>query len=335
MSNSNEEASIRLLGKITLLIPILEQNLSLQLEVKRKIDETLYDYEIQSKCTDLVASDIEEKAAIFLACKRLEGLSEKTIENYRLFLNKLDQFFTKPCSTISTMDLRMFLAIMSKCKQASTVNGYITTLKGFFGWLQAEEYILKNPAYLLKQTKIPKVIREPFKAENVEKLRESCKTEKEKCLFELLDSTACRISELDDIKLEDINFAERSIKVTGKGDKQRIVYFSTKAKIHIQEYLKIRKGESEYLFISDKSPHQHIRVRALQLILSKIKKRADVKERVHCHKFRRTQATRLLNSGMRIEAVQGILGHTTPSTTQIYAQLSQENLRNEYRKLVI
>ena len=335
MSNLNEEASVRLLGRLTLLLPMLEQNFSLQLEAKKVIDETLYDYEVQSKCTDLVTTDIEEKACVYIACKRLEGLSEKTLKNYTLFLIKLNQFFNKPCSTVETMDLRMFLAILGKGKQATTINGYITMLKGFFGWLQAEEYILKNPAYLLKQTKVPRVIQEPYKAENLEKLRESCKTEREKCLFELLDSTACRISELDDIKLEDINFPERSIVVTGKGNKQRVVYFSTKAKLHIQKYLETREGESEYLFIAEKGKHQHIKVRALQLIIGKIKKRAEVQERVHCHKFRRTQATRLLNSGMRIEGVQGILGHTTPATTQIYAQLSQENLKNEYRKLVI
>lgn len=335
MSSLNEEASIRLLGRLTLLLPVLEQNFSLQLEVKKVIDETLYDYEITSKCTDLITSDIEEKAAIYLACKRLEGLSQKTLENYRLFLNKLDQFFTRPCSTIETMDLRMFLAVLGKGKQPTTVNGYITMLKGFFGWLQAEEYILKNPAFKLKQTKVPRVIQQPYNPENLEKLREACETQREKALFELLDSTACRISEIDNIRLCDINWQERSIKVTGKGNKERIVYFSTKAKLHIQEYLNTRLGESEFLFISEKIPYQHIKVRALQLIVAKIKKRADVQERVHCHKFRRTQATRLLNSGMRIEGVQGILGHTTPSTTQIYAQLSQENLKNEYRKLVI
>jgi integrase/recombinase XerD len=233
------------------------------------------------------------------------------------------------------MDLRMFLALMSKGKQASTVNGYITMLKGFFGWLQSEEYILNNPAYKLKQTKVPRIIREPYKAENVERLREACKTEREKALFELLDSTACRISELDDIKIEDINWQEQSIKVFGKGSKERVVYFSTKAKLHMQEYLNTREGESEYLFISERGSHKHIKVRALQLIISKIKDRAAIDERVHCHKFRRTQATRLLNQGMRIEGVQGILGHTTPTTTQIYAQLSQENLRNEYRRLVV
>ena len=335
MSNLNEEASIRLLGKLTLLLPVLDQNLSLQLEAKRVIDETLYNYEVQTKCTDLVASDIEEKAHIYLACKTLEGLSSKTIKNYRLFLIKLDQFFTKPCSTIQTMDLRMFLAVLGNGKQATTVNGYITMLKGFFGWLQAEEYLLKNPAFQLKQTKVPRVILQGYKAENVEKLRESCKTEREKTLFELLDSTACRISELDNIKLDDINWQEKSIIVNGKGQKERIVYFSTKAKMHMQKYINTRQGESEYLFIAERGTYHHIKVRALQLIIVKIKDRAGVEERVHCHKFRRTQATRLLNQGMRIEGVQGILGHSTPSTTQIYAQLSQENLRNEYRKLVV
>lgn len=135
MSNLNEEVSIKLIGKITLLFPNLEIDLQKQLEVKKIIDETLYDYEVQTKCTDLVASDIEEKAKLYLACKMLEGLSNKTIYNYKLFLEKLDQYFTKPCSTISTMDLRMFIALLGKGKQASTVNGYITYLKNFFGWL--------------------------------------------------------------------------------------------------------------------------------------------------------------------------------------------------------
>ncbi|MBZ9690697.1 tyrosine-type recombinase/integrase [Clostridium sp. M14] len=310
MSNLNEEVSIKLVGKLTLLLPFLEQKLDMQLEVKKVIDETLYSYEVQSKCTDLVCSDIEEKAQIYLACKKLEGLSSKTLYNYRLFLNKLDQYFTKPCSTISTMDLRMFLALLGKGKQASTINGYITYLKNFFGWLQNEEYIIKNPAFKLKQTKVPRVILQGYKAENLEKLREGCKTEREKALFELLDSTACRISEIDNIKIEDINWSEQSIKVTGKGD-------------------------SDSLFISEKAPHQPIGTRALQLIIKKIKDRTDVAERVHAHKFRRTQATRLLNQGMRIEGVQGILGHTTPTTTQVYAQLTQENLKNEYRRLVV
>lgn len=333
MSNLSEEVSIKLTGKITLLFPELGVNLDKQLKVKKIIDETLYDYEVQTKSKELITSDIEEKVQLYLACKKLEGLSSKTLYNYKLFLNKLNMFFAKPCSTISTMDLRMFLSVMEKGKQASTVNGYITYLKNFFGWLQNEEYILKNPAAKLKQTKVPKVILQGYKADNLERLREACITEKQKCLFELLDSTACRISEIDNIRIEDINWQEQSIVVTGKGNKQRIVYFSTRAKLHLKAYIGDRT--EGYIFISDKAPHQHIKVRALQLILSKIKKKAGVNERVHCHKFRRTQATFLLNSGMTIQGVQKLLGHTSPDTTQRYAQLSQENLKNEYKRLVV
>ncbi|MGN2339406.1 tyrosine-type recombinase/integrase [Clostridium cagae] len=335
MSNLNEEVSVKLVGKITLLFPQLEIDLQKQLEVKHAIDETLYDYEVQTKCTDLVASDIEEKAQLYLACKKLEGLSPKTLNNYKLFLIKLNMYFAKPCSTIGTMDLRMFLALLGKGKQPSTVNGYITCLKNFFGWLQNEEYIIKNPAFRLKQTKVPKVVRQGYKAENLEKLREACKTEREKALFELLDSTACRISEIQNIKLPDINWHEKSIKVLGKGSKERIVYFSTRAKLALENYIKDRSDNNNSLFISKKFKNKTIGVRSLQNIIKKIYERSGVTERVHAHKFRRTQATRLLNQGMRIEGVQGILGHTTPTTTQIYAQLSQENLKNEYRRLVV
>ncbi|NFO55897.1 integrase [Clostridium botulinum] len=335
MSNLNEEVSIKLIGKLTLLLPMLEVDLKKQLEIKHVIDETLYDYDVQTKCTDLVTSDIEEKAALYLACKKLEGLSPKTLNNYKLFLIKLNMYFTKPCSTIGTMDLRMFLALLGKGKQPSTVNGYITCLKNFFGWLQNEEYIIKNPAFRLKQTKVPKVVRQGYKAENLEKLREACKTEREKALFELLDSTACRISEIQNIKLSDINWHEKSIKVLGKGSKERIVYFSTRAKLALENYIKDRSDNNNSLFISKKFKNKTIGVRSLQNIIKKIYERSGVTERVYAHKFRRTQATRLLNQGMRIEGVQGILGHTTPTTTQIYAQLSQENLKNEYRRLVV
>lgn len=331
----NEELSIKLLGKLTLEFPSLEIDIKKQLNIKKIIDEVLYDYEITTKCTKLTTSDILERAKLYIACKNLEGLSKKTLKNYSLFLNKLDMFFNKPCSTISTMDLRMFLSVYGKGKQASTINGYITYLKCFFGWLQDEEYIIKNPAKKLAFTKVPKLILQGYKPDNLEKLRFACVTVKEKAFFELLESTACRISEISNLTLDNINFADKSMKVTGKGNKQRIVYFSTKAKLSIEEYLKVRKGDSNYLFTSDHAPYQPIKTRALQLILKRIQKRSGVEERVHCHKFRRTQATYLLNSGMSLPGVQRILGHESPETTQRYAQLTQENLKNEYKRLVI
>lgn len=330
----NEEASIRITGRITLLINQLEQDLPLQIEVKNAIDEILYDYEVQTKCTSLITSDILQKAQLYIAVKKLEGLSEQTLYNYSLFLHHFNEFFTKPCSTITTMDLRMYLSSIGQGKKANTINGYITCMKNFFGWLQNEGYLIENPAAKLKPSKVPKIILEGYKADNLEKLRDACKTIREKALFELLESTACRISEIINLKISDISWSEQSAKVTGKGNKQRIVYFSTRAKLAIQSYLESRNSPCENIFISEKFPYRAVKARAVQLVISKIKKRSGVDERVHAHKFRRTQATHLLNSGMSLQGVQKILGHESPETTQRYAQISQENLKNEYKRLV-
>lgn len=225
--NCNEEVSIKLVGRLTLLLDNLQQDLSLQREVKRIIDSTLYEYEVMPKCTSLSTSDIEEKSRLYVACKKLEGLSNKTLYNYMLFLKGFDEYFHKPCSTITTMDLRIFLDFKSKGKKASTVNNYITNLKNFFGWLQNEEYIVSNPAAKLKLAKTPKLILEGYKSDNLERLRDACKDIREKAIFELIESTACRVSEISTATIDNINWAERSLKVKGKGNKEREVYFST------------------------------------------------------------------------------------------------------------
>lgn len=334
MSNLNEELSVRLVGKLTLLLPELEINLQKQIDIKKMIDSILYEYEVATKCTSLSTSDIKEKARLYIACKKLEGLSDKTLKNYIGFLSWLDQYFNKPCSTITTMDLRMFLDYKSKGKMASTVNGYITYLKNFFTWLQDEEYIISNPARKLKSTKVPKLIKEAYKSESLERMRDACITIRDKALFEVLESTACRISEISTIRLDKINWSEKSVKVHGKGNKERIVYFSTRAKIYMLKYLETRDIESPYLFIASKKPYANLGPRSIQRTLKEIKERSGVEEKVYAHKFRRTQATHLLNSGMSLQGVQKFLGHESPETTQRYAQISQENLKNEYKRLV-
>lgn len=332
--NCNEEVSIKLVGKLTLLFNNLQQDLPLQREVKRIIDNTLYEYEVTSKCTSIATSDIESKARLYIACKRLEGLSNKTLYNYMLFLKGFNEYFHKPCSTITTMDLRVFLDYKSRGKQNSTMNNYITNLKNFFGWLQNEEYIISNPAAKLKPAKTPKLILEGYKSDNLERLRDACKNIREKAIFELIKSTACRVSEISIATIDNINWSERSLKVKGKGEKEREVYFSTRAKLYMQEYLNTRNIESKYLFVTSKKPHNNLGTRSIQRILKDIQRRSGVEERVHAHKFRRTQATHLLNSGMSLQGVQKILGHESPETTQRYAQISQENLKNEYKRLV-
>lgn len=147
-TSAKNEVVIKLVGKLSMEFEGIDQ-----LKVRSIIEEVLYKYNILPEETGLVTSDIEEKLQIYLASKKLDGLSIETLKNYRYNLIIFADYLRKPLATIETMDLRMFLAARCKKMKSSSVNGQISILKSFFGWLVAEEYIPKNPAAKLKQTK--------------------------------------------------------------------------------------------------------------------------------------------------------------------------------------
>lgn len=328
----SNELSVVLTGKITMLFPELQIDLQRQLEVKKTIDEALYKYEVTSKETALVTSDIEQKASLYLQCKKLEGLSKKTLYNYSLELNKFSQFFHKPISTINSMDIRMYMAAMSEKRSESTTNTKMTVIRDFFQWLQNEEYITANPTKKIKPVKEPETKREPLTDEEVEILRESLEDIREKAIFEFLLSTGCRVDEIVKIKISEVDWSRMTLKVTGKGNKERRVYFNERTKIILKKYLKTRKGDSEYLFCGTRGKCGKLGTRAVQVLMAKIGKRVDI--HIYPHLMRHTFATRALNAGMALEIVQALLGHSNVGTTQIYAKVKEFNVQHAYRQLV-
>lgn len=327
-SNAKSEVVIKLVGKLSLEFPDIDQ-----LKVRNIVEEVLYKYSILPEETGLVASDIEEKLQIYLASKKLDGLSLKTLKNYEYNLLIFANHLRKPLGTINTMDLRMFLAVRCKNLKQTSVNGQIFILKSFFGWLHDEEYIPKNPSKKLKQTKEPKRLRHALSEEEVELLRQATKTEREKALVEFLISTGCRLSEVVGVNKDDINWHEMSLNVIGKGDKERKVYFSTKAKILLKKYLLTRKDDNQALFVTSKRPHTRLGGRSIQREIKKIADRAGINKSIYPHLFRHSFATHNLNSGMPMPIIQHLMGHESPATTQIYAELSEENIRHEYKKI--
>ncbi|APQ97816.1 site-specific tyrosine recombinase/integron integrase [Clostridium botulinum] len=327
-SSSKEEVVIKLVGKLSLEIPDIDQ-----LKVRNIVEEVLYRYSILPEETGLVSGDIEEKPRIYLASKKLDGLSIKTLKNYRYNLIIFGDYLRKPLAAINTMDLRMFLAVRCKSMKATSVNGQISILKSFFAWLHDEEYIPKNPAKKLKQTKEPKRLRHAMTEEEVELLRQASKTDRERALIEFLISTGCRLSEVVGVNKDDINWHEMSLNVIGKGNKERKVYFSTKAKILLKKYLLTREDNNEALFVTSKRPHGRLGGRSIQREIKKIAKRAEIDKSIYPHLFRHSFATCKINSGMPLPVLQHIMGHENPSTTQVYAQLSEENIKYEYKKI--
>ncbi|WP_242951767.1 site-specific tyrosine recombinase/integron integrase [Clostridium botulinum] len=270
---------------------------------------------------------------MYLASKKLDGLSLETLKNYRYNLIIFADYLRKPLAAIGTMDLRMFLGARCKNMKPSSMNGQISILKSFFGWLADEDYIPKNPAAKLKQTKEPKRVRKPLTKEEIELLREACETDRQRALVEFTISTGCRISEIFKVNKDDINWHEMSLFVVGKGDKERKVYFNTKAKILLKKYLFSREDDNPALFVTSKRPYNRLGRRSIQREFKKIANMAGIEKSIHPHLFRHSFATYKINSGMPMPIIQHLMGHESPATTQIYAQLSEETVKYEYKKI--
>ena len=142
-----------------------------------------------------------------------------------------------------------------------------------------------------------------------------------------------RIGEMVLLNKADINFNERECVVFGKGDKERIVYFDARAKIHLQDYINSRTDDNPALFVTLRSPHERIKIGGIETRLREMGKTLDI-EKVHPHKFRRTLATMAIDKGMPIEQLQQLLGHKRIDTTLQYAMVKQSNVKQAHRKYI-
>ena len=250
----------------------------------------------------------------FMDSKKLEGRSQNTLLYYGSTLEKLLMSFDKPLQNVTTNDIREWLILYKETGVSNvTVNNVRRIFNSFFSWLEAEEYILRNPMRRIHRVKEEYQIKKPYSEWEIERLRVHLKDSiRDRAIFELLLSTGMRLSELVGLNRGDVDFSEREIIVFGKGAKQRIVYFDDRTNLFLQKYLETRGLGT--------------RVRMWG--------RACGIEDVHPHRFRRTMATRALRAGMPIEQIQVILGHSSIETTRIYAKVNQDDVKYAHRKYV-
>lgn len=328
MGLANDEIIIRIVGKLTLEFTDIDQ-----LKVREIIEEVLYKYDVVPQEVGLVVSDVEDKLQIYLAVKKLDGLSIRTLKNYNYNLIKFSDMLRKPLATVTTMDIRMFLANRCKNMKPSSTNEQMFVLKSFFSWLFIEEYIPKNPTLKLKPTKEPSRLRHALSVDEIEILRQKCENIREKALLEFTYSSGCRLAEIVGIDKEDINWTNKTLKVIGKGNKERVVCFNTKAKYLLQEYLLSRNDNNPALFVCNKGEHTRLGKRSIQREITIIAERANLGKAIYPHLLRHSIATHLLAAGMALHNVQALLGHSDPKTTEIYAETSIESVVYEYKRI--
>lgn len=271
----------------------------------------------------------------FLAAKRIEGCSEKSLTYYRTTIETMVAKVKKNVREMETDDLRTYLTEYQQEKNSSkvTVDNIRRILSSFFSWLEDEDYILKSPARRIHKVKAALTIKETYTDEALEKMRDSCEEPRDLALIDMLASTGMRVGELVLLNRDDINFEERECVVFGKGSKERMVYFDARTKIHLQNYLQERTDDNPALFVSLRAPYERLQIGGVERRLREIGKKLDI-EKVHPHKFRRTLATMAIDKGMPIEQLQQLLGHKRIDTTLQYAMVKQSNVKLAHRKYI-
>ena len=302
--------------------------------LKDVLEVTFKNVEFIEKTESSNETDLE-MVSTFLSAKRVEGCSDKSMRYYESTLKNALSKIGKGVKNISTDDLRKYLDNYQKVSGASkvTVDNIRRILSSFFSWLEEEFYIIKSPVRRIHKVKTGKVVKETYSDEALELMRDSCENPRDLALIDILASTGMRVGELVKLNRSDIDFQNRECIVTGKGNKQRIVYFDARTKIHLQNYLNERMDANPALFVSLKAPHDRLMIGGVETRLRELGKRLSL-PKVHPHKFRRTLATSAIDKGMPIEQVQQLLGHQNIDTTMHYAMVKQQNVKLAHRKYI-
>ena len=261
------------------------------------------------------------------------GFSNYTYKSYHKDLLDFFSFFeNKDIASISVNDIRGYIrSLYDKKYSAATISRHISTLKSFYKYLESEDTVNVNPMDLISNPKKDKKLPNYLNYEDLERLLKTPDVNnkwglRDALILEMLYSTGIRVSELVNIKVNDISFSERKIYVFGKGRKERIVFYGSNLENLLNKYLK--NHHEIYLFTNTKG--DKLNERTVRQIVSNTALKAHINVKVTPHTLRHTYATHMLNDGADLKSVGDLLGHENLSTTGIYTHVSNERLRKVY-----
>lgn len=297
--------------------------------------KVLSNYQIEEIKSDLNDKNNQYYVDSFLSAKRLEGCSEKSLKYYKSTIEIVLNSINKSIKNVTTNDLRNYLTNYQEEHGSSrvTIDNIRRILSSFFSWLEDEDFIIKSPVRRIHKVKSASIIKETYSDESLELMRDNCDNLRDLALIDILASTGMRVGELVLLNKDDINFNERECVVFGKGDKERIVYFDARTKIHLQNYLNSRSDENKALFVTLRKPFTRITIGGIETRIRELGRKLDI-NKAHPHKFRRTLATKAIDKGMPIEQLQKLLGHQKIDTTLQYAMVKQSNVKIAHKKYI-
>lgn len=263
--------------------------------------------------------------------------SEYTIKEYIIHVNEFISYCKNNNIDYQNINKDIIMNYLKYIDNLSnkSISAVLSALRCFYNYLLDNNYVNVNYFKLISNPKLEKKLPTFLSYEDMRKVIDSIDTDdalglRNKMIIELLYATGIRVSELKNIKINDINFSDNSIKVMGKGSKERIVFFNNHSLKAINDYLKARQFSSEYLVLNNKG--KQITVRGIELIIKNIIDKACLKVKVSPHTFRHTFATHMLKNGCPLKSVQELLGHASLSSTEIYTHITDDYIKTEYLK---
>ena len=270
--------------------------------------------------------------------------SINTISNYSLDIDKFELFLKSKNYNyllVNYLIISQYVDYLNILKlSGKTISRNLSSLRSYYNFLLKQKQISSNPFELISGIKIPKKLPNYLQYNEFEKILENCNSDelgiRNRSILEMLLASGLRVSELVNIKLSDVNFKEQSIKVIGKGEKQRIVYYGDYCKESLNNYINLSRNNllngksSDYLYINHLG--DRLTRRGVELIIEQISRKANLNKKISPHTFRHTFATMMINEGASVKTVQELLGHSNLNTTSIYTHISNNRLRSVYLK---
>ena len=234
-------------------------------ELQQAISVILTQYDIKPALISTGHPDLRQKIKLFLSGKKLEGIATSTYEGYTNELRIFAEHVPKSTEDITTADIRVYLAECGHLK-TSSLSKRLSVLKSMFGWLVNEDILTRDPTKRIKPPKKEQRMPKALSIEELEMIREACITPRERAMIEVLYCIGGRLSEIQTMNRDDIDWQSLSVLVIGKGNKERPVYFSFKAAYHLKKYLKLRVDSDPALFVSERRPYRRLSDRGIERV---------------------------------------------------------------------
>lgn len=299
-------------------------------------------YDISQRETHVVPyqNNIPDCYRVYMVAKKIEGMSPESMKTYNFYLTDFFEHINRPFEQVTTNDIRIYLYETQKRTGISnrTLDGKRLVINTFMDWCWKEGYIPNNPCASIKPIKFEEKPREPLSNMELEIVRDACENYRDKAMIELFYSTGCRLSEMVNLKISDIDFTSKEVHLFGKGSKHRTSYLNAKAEYMLKKYFELERPKesiSDSVFVIFRKPYNEMHKESIYARIKAIQKRSGIERSLFPHLLRHTMATDALNRGMNVAEVKEILGHEKLDTTMIYAKISHDSVKFNHKRYIV